>query len=66
MTTTTRCSPEAFIGAAREVERLMRLNNQAYAVDITEQAGGNILVVVSFMDTHGNHFHVDQLGVIHR
>jgi hypothetical protein len=66
MSYTARFSPEAFVAAGQEVARLMRLKPDAYAVDATEQTGGNVLIAVSFMDGTNNRFHVDQLGVIHR
>lgn len=67
---TSRVSPEALIGAAAEVALLKLAREptaQPYAVDLTEQTGGNVLVVVSFMgDPQFDRFHVDQLGVVHR
>lgn len=60
-----RLSPEAMIYAAEEVN-LKSLGRNAYAVDLHEQTGGNVLVVISFMHGSTDRFHVDQLGVIHR
>jgi hypothetical protein len=65
----TRLAPEALMPVALEVRRVARRldsASQPYAVDLHEQTGGNVLVVLSFMGGDQDRFHVDQLGVIHR